>query len=112
MTTVKIKGGKPSKKLAEALEPHADDMFSRPTGTWLAVVEVSHVKRTETVKTDDEYDYVSREVEVRLSRLEIAGGVEDQEAAQALLHKLTGQRKSAGTLFDPAAVDAGDGPPW
>lgn len=107
MTTVKIKGGKPGKRLAEALEPHAADMFSSPTGTWLAVVEVSHVKRTETLQTDDDYDFVSREVEVRISRLEVAGAVEDQEAAQALLHKLTDARKSAGTLFDPAARGAG-----
>lgn len=107
MTTVKIKGGKPSKKLAEALEPHAADMFSQPTGTWLAVVEVSHVKRTETVETSDDYDYVSREVEVRISSLEVAGSTEDQEVAQALLHRLADARQSAGTLFDPAARDAG-----
>ena len=107
MTTVKIRGGKPSKKVGEALEGFAQDMFSSPTGTWLAVVEMSHVKRTETVETDDDYDFVSREVEVRISRLEVAGSVEDQEAAQALLHALTDRRKAQGTLFDPAARDAG-----
>lgn len=107
MTQVKIKGGKPSKKVGEALEAHAPDMFSRPSGTWLAVIEVSHAKRSEKVETSDDYDFISREVEVRISRLEVAGGVEDQEALQALLHKLTDARKSAGTLFDPAARDAG-----
>lgn len=107
MTTVKIKGGKPSKKVGEALEGFAPDMFSRPSGTWLAVIEVSHAKRSEKVETDDDYDFISREVEVRISRLEVAGAVEDQEAAQALLRKLAGQRQAAGTLFDPAARDAG-----
>lgn len=107
MTTVKIKGGKPSKRNAEALEPVADDMFAHPSGTWLAVVELSHHKRSEEVITDDDYDFIARDVEVRISRLEVAGGVEDQGVAQALLHKLTEQRKAAGTLFDPAARDAG-----
>lgn len=107
MTTVKIKGGKPSKKVGEALEGFAPDMFARPTGTWLAVIEVSHAKRSEKVETDDDYDFISREVEVRISRLEIAEATEDQEAAQALLQKLTEQREVAGTLFDPAARDSG-----
>lgn len=107
MTTVKIKGGKPNRASGEALEPVADDMFARPSGTWLAVVELSHAKRSEKVETSDDTDFISREVEVRISRLEIAGSVEDQEAAQALLHALTNQRKAAGTLFDPAARDAG-----
>ena len=107
MTTVKIKGGKPSKRNAEALEAFAPDMFARPSGTWLAVVEVSHHKRSEEVVTDDDADFIAHEVEVRISRLEIAGSVADQEVAQALLEKLTSARKSAGTLFDPAARDAG-----
>ena len=107
MTTVKIKGGKPNRTSGEALEPHAPDMFSRPSGTWLAVVELSHAKRSETVETDDDVDFISREVEVRISSLEIAGRIEDQEAAQDLLHELRDRRKAAGTLFDPAARDAG-----
>lgn len=107
MTTVRVKGGKPSKKVGEALEGTADEMFARPSGTWLAVVEMSHAKRSETVETDDDYDFIAHEVEVRISRLEIAGSVADQEVAQALLEKLTSARKSAGTLFDPAARDAG-----
>ncbi|MFE9642383.1 hypothetical protein ACFYOC_25505 [Nocardiopsis alba] len=112
MTTVKIKGGKPGRGVADALAPVADDMFSRPTGTWLAVVEVSHVKRTEEVVTNDDYDFIARDVEVRISRLEVAGRAEDQEAAQALLDAIQERRETAGTLFDPAAVDAGDSPPW
>lgn len=107
MTQVKVKGGKPSKKVGEALEPAAPDMFARPSGTWLAVVELSHARRSETVKTDDDYDYVAREVEVRISRLEVAGSTEDQEAAQALLHRLSEAREMAGTLFDPSVQGAG-----
>ena len=107
MTTVKIKGGKPNVRNAEALEPFADEMFARKSGTWLAVVELSHHKRSEETVTDDDYDMSVREAEVKISRLEIVGGVEDQEAAQALLHKLTDARKAAGTLFDPAVRDAG-----
>lgn len=106
MTSVKVKGGKPSKKVGEALAPVAPDMFARPSGTWLAVVELSHTRRSETVMTDDDYDYVAREVEVRISRLEVAGAVEDQEVAQALLSKLTEAREMAGTLFDPAVQGA------
>ncbi|MEU0492592.1 hypothetical protein ABZ249_25475 [Nocardiopsis sp. NPDC006139] len=107
MTTVKIKGGKPSKKVGEALQGPADEMFSRPSGTWLAVIELSHHKRSETVETDDDYDFIARDVEVRISRLEVVGGTEDQEVIQAFLDKLTNARKSAGTLFDPAVRDAG-----
>lgn len=107
MTQVKVKGGKPSKRNAEALAPVAADMFARPSGTWLAVVELSHHKRSEEVVTDDDMDFIAREVEVRISRLEVAGSVEDQEAAQALLHKLASARESAGTLFDPAAQGSG-----
>lgn len=107
MTSVKVKGGKPSKKVGEALEGIAPDMFARPSGTWLAVVELSHHKRSETVETDDDMDFIAREVEVRISRLEVAGSVADLEAAQALLHKITEQRKAAGTLFDPAVQGPG-----
>lgn len=103
---VKIKGGKPSKKVAEALSPVAPDMFARPAGTWLAVVELSHAKRSETVETDDDYDFIAREVEVRVSRLEVAGSTGDQEAAQALLHKLAEAREMAGTLFAPSTQGA------
>ncbi|MFF8768516.1 hypothetical protein ACF07Q_28710 [Nocardiopsis dassonvillei] len=104
---VKIKGGKPNRRIREALEPHAADMFARPTGTWLAVIEVSHAKRTEEVVTNDDMDFIARSVEVRLSSLEIAARTEDQEALQTILHMLKEQRETAGTLFDPAVRDAG-----
>lgn len=112
MTQVKVKGGKPSRGIADALESHVADMFSRPDGTWIAVVELSHHKRTEERVTSDDADYTERTVEVRLSALEVAGSVEDQEAAQALLDGIRERREMAGTLFDPAASSPGDGPPW
>ena len=107
MPEVKLKGGKLPAPVAEALEGYAADMFARPSGTWIAVVEISHAKRSEEVKTVDGYDFVAREVQVKVSSLEVASDGADQEAAQALLSALRERRESAGTLFDPAVRGAG-----
>lgn len=103
---VKIKGGKPGRAVREALGPHAPDMFARPSGTWLAVVELSHTKRSEETVTDDDMDYTAREVIVRVSALEIAARTEDQAAVQQILQLLREQREMAGTLFDPSTHGA------
>lgn len=110
MPEVKLKGGKPARAVREALQPHAADLFAHTRGSWLAVVELSHVKRSEETVTDDDMDYTAREVIVRISALEIAARAEDQEAVQQILHLLKEQRESAGTLFDPAVRADGDVP--
>lgn len=84
--------------VAEALEPHASEMFKQRKGRWVAVVEFAHVERTEP-GPDEEKD---PSVKVRITDLEIAAGAFYEDEVRKLLRELYQRRTSDGTLDEVA----------
>lgn len=80
--------------VAEALEPHADQMFKQRRGRWVAVVELAHVERTEPGPDEDK----NPAVKLRVTDLEIAAGAYYEDEVRKLMRALYQRRTSDGTL--------------
>ncbi|MFG2617765.1 hypothetical protein ACGFXC_09050 [Streptomyces sp. NPDC048507] len=80
--------------VAEALEPHAADMFKLRSGRWVAVVEFAHSERTQPGPEEDK----NPSVKIRISDLEIAADVATEERLRQTMRDLYQQRTSSGTL--------------
>ncbi|MET7560594.1 hypothetical protein ABZS95_10355 [Streptomyces sp. NPDC005479] len=85
--------------VAEALEPHAADMFRNRQGRWMAIVEFSHVERTEPGPEEDKFP----SVKVRVAGIEVAADEFTDERLRQEQRDMYRRRTSAGTLD---AVDA------
>lgn len=85
--------------VAEALEPHADAMFKNRQGRWMAVVELSHVERTEPGPEEDK----APTVKVRVVGIEVAADEFTDERLRQEQREMYRRRTSSGTLD---AVDA------
>ncbi|MFJ3923064.1 hypothetical protein [Streptomyces sp. NPDC090022] len=85
--------------VAEALEPHADQMFKQRKGHWIAIVELAHVERTEPGPDEDK----NPSVKVRITDLEIAPNAEWELTLRQLLRDLYRERTSDGTFDEHAA---------
>jgi hypothetical protein len=88
--------------VAEALEPHATDMFKQRQGRWMAVVELAHVERTEPGPEEDKAPSVKvRVVGIEVAADEITGG-----RLRGLQREMYDRRTSGGTLFENDARSA------
>lgn len=85
--------------VAEALEPHATAMFRNRQGRWMAIVELSHVERTEPGPEEDK----APSVKIRVSGIEVAADEFTDERLRQEQRDLYRRRTSSGTLD---AVDA------
>lgn len=100
MTEIKI-DSKVTAAVARALEPFAEQMFRDQQGEWTAVVTFSHAKRSEEIKTEDDFEYTTREVKIRVTDAEILTGPHVQGAEEAL-KAARRQRSTANTLLEGA----------
>lgn len=81
--------------VAEALEPHAAEMFKQRHGHWMAIVELAHVERTEPGPDEDKNPTVKvRVVGIEVAADEITGG-----RLRGLQREMYDRRTSGGTLF-------------
>ncbi|MFG2976252.1 hypothetical protein ACGFYY_25130 [Streptomyces sp. NPDC048331] len=85
--------------VAEALEPHADQMFKQRKGRWIAVVELAHVERTEPGPDEEK----NPTVKLRVTDLEIAAGAVYEDEVRRLMRELYQRRTADGTLDEHAA---------
>lgn len=84
--------------VAEALEPHASEMFKQRKGRWIAVVELAHVERTEPGPDEEK----NPTVKLRVTDLEIASTAFLEDQARQLLRALYQRRTADGTLDEVA----------
>jgi hypothetical protein len=82
--------------VAEALEPHATEMFKQRRGRWMAVVELSHVERTEPGPDEDK----APAVKVRVTSIEVAADEITGGRLRGLQREMYDRRTSGGTLFE------------
>lgn len=82
--------------VAEALEPHATDMFRQRQGRWMAVVELAHVERTEPGPEEDK----APSVKVRVVGIEVAGDEITGGRLRGMQREMYDRRTSGGTLFE------------
>lgn len=92
---------KAPRAVANALAPYANSMFDSQTGEWVAVVRLGHAARSETVKTDDDTDYLETAVKLTLLDAEVVTGP-FLAAVQEAMDGARRQRETAGTLLDDA----------
>jgi hypothetical protein len=81
--------------VAEALEPHATEMFKQRRGRWMAVVELSHVERTEPGPDEDKQPTVK----VRVTSIEVAADEITGGRLRGLQREMYDRRTSGDTLF-------------
>lgn len=89
------------KRAADALEAYASEIFKDQTGEWTAVITLTHAARSETVKTEDDFDYLEVQAKVAVADIEIVTG-DHQAQALAARDAARRQRKTVGTLLDDA----------
>ncbi|MFJ8855144.1 hypothetical protein [Streptomyces sp. NPDC102437] len=82
--------------VAEALEPHATDMFRLRNGHWMAIVELSHVERTEPGPEEDK----APSVKIRVTGIEVAGDEISGGRLRGVMREMYDRRTSGGTLFE------------
>lgn len=82
--------------VAEALEPHATEMFKQRRGRWMAVVELSHVERSEPGPDEEK----NPTVKVRVTSVEVAGDEVSAGRLRAVQREMFDRRTSGGTLFE------------
>lgn len=104
MTQVKITGGKLSKKVAEALAPHVDELFTHRSGRWMAVVELVHDDRTEPGLAPDGNPTQEASVRLRVADMELAAG-EDEHHLRTAARALYAKRTASGTLLEGQEPD-------
>lgn len=101
MTAVKLLS-QLRKRVVEALEPHAAQMYERREH-WVALVEFEVHERIETTETDaDGNEYLVETARLRVSSLEIATGDAEHHVREAL-RALWSRRTASGTLDEPLA---------
>lgn len=83
---------------AEALEPFASEMFKQRRGHWMAIVQLSHVERTEPGPDEDK----DPSVKIRVTQIEVAGDAITDERLRQLLRSMYERRTSDGTLDEVA----------
>ncbi|MER5769576.1 hypothetical protein [Streptomyces sp. NPDC001985] len=88
--------------VAEALEPHATEMFRQRRGRWMAVVELAHVERTEPGPDEDK----APAVKVRITSIEVAGDEISGGRLRGIQREMYDRRTSSGTLFQSDAQSA------
>ncbi|MFC7880447.1 hypothetical protein ACFUVV_00965 [Streptomyces sp. NPDC057376] len=81
--------------VAEALEPHATDMFKQRAGRWIAVVEFGHAERTEPGPDEDK----NPSVKIRVTSVEVAADEITGGRLRGLQREMYDRRTSGGTLF-------------
>jgi hypothetical protein len=82
--------------VAEALEPHAEEMFKQRRGRWMAAVELSHVERNEPGPDEDKQPAVK----VRVTSIEVAADEIPGGRLRSLQREMYDRRTSGGTLFE------------
>jgi hypothetical protein len=82
--------------VAEALEPFAEEMFKQRRGRWMAVVEVSHVERSEPGPDEDKQP----SVKIRVTSVEVAGDEVTAGRLRSVQREMYDRRTSGGTLFE------------
>lgn len=82
--------------VAEALEPHATDMFKQRQGRWMAVVELAHVERVEPGPDEDKQPAVK----VRVTSIEVAADEITTGRLRGVQREMYDRRTSGGTLFE------------
>lgn len=103
MTAVKL-DSKPSTAAAVALLPHADGLFRDPTKRLVALVELTHVERTQPGPDEDK----EQTVKVRITHLEI-GDDKLEEPLRRAMRALYTQRTAYGTLDqDTGEIELGE----
>jgi hypothetical protein len=103
MTAIKF-DSKVLEGVAEALENHADEMFKHRAGHWMAIVELSHVERTEPGPEEEK----SPTVKLRVVQIEVAGDHDADERLRGALQQLYRTRTSAGTLDEATSGHRAD----
>jgi hypothetical protein len=82
--------------VAEALEPHATEMFKQRRGRWIAVVELGHVERTEPGPDEDK----NPTVKLRVTTIEVAADEITAGRLRGVQREMYDRRTSGGTLFE------------
>jgi hypothetical protein len=82
--------------VAEALEPHATEMFKQRRGRWMAVVELSHVERSEPGPDEEK----NPTVKVRVTSIEVAADEITGGRLRGVQREMYDRRTSGGTLFE------------
>lgn len=82
--------------VAEALEPHATEMFKQRAGRWMAVVEFGHAERTEPGPDEDK----NPTVKIRVTSIEVAGDEVTRGRLRGVQREMYDRRTSGGTLFE------------
>ncbi|MFE2311624.1 hypothetical protein ACFXC8_00235 [Streptomyces sp. NPDC059441] len=82
--------------VAEALEPHATEMFKQRGGRWMAVVEFGHAERTEPGPDEDK----NPTVKIRVTSIEVAGDEVTRGRLRGVQREMYDRRTSGGTLFE------------
>lgn len=81
--------------VAEALEPHATEMFEQRAGRWMAVVEFGHAERTEPGPDEDK----NPTVKIRVTSIEVAADEVTRGRLRGVQREMYDRRTSDGTLF-------------
>jgi hypothetical protein len=82
--------------VAEALEPHATEMFKQRHGRWMAVVELSHVERSEPGPDEEK----NPTVKVRVTSIEVAADEITAGRLRGVQREMYDRRTAGGTLFE------------
>ncbi|MFD5632424.1 hypothetical protein [Streptomyces sp. NPDC127072] len=82
--------------VAEALEPHATEMFKQRGGRWMAVVEFGHAERTEPGPDEDK----NPTVKIRVTSIEVAADGVTHGRLRGVQKEMYERRTSGGTLFE------------
>jgi hypothetical protein len=82
--------------VAEALEPHATEMFKQRRGRWMAVVELSNVERSEPGPDEEK----NPTVKVRVTSIEVAADEITGGRLRGVQREMYDRRTSGGTLFE------------
>jgi len=88
--------------VAEALEPHATEMFKQRRGRWMAVVELSHVERSEPGPDEEK----NPTVKLRVTSIEVAADEISGGRLRGVQREMYDRRTSGGTLFEDHAESA------
>jgi hypothetical protein len=82
--------------VTEALEPLATEMFQQRRGRWMAVVDLSHVERSEPGPDEEK----NPTVKVRVTSIEVAADEITGGRLRGLQREMYDRRTSGGTLFE------------
>lgn len=86
--------------VAEALESVSEEMFKQRRGRWMAVVELSHVERSEPGPDEEK----NPTVKVRVTSIEVAADEITAGRLRGVQREMYDRRTSGGTLFEDEDV--------